>query len=75
MIKIYYRSTTFNIAIPEELKYVLVSDWDLVTSRKSLFSLPAKTPASTILSDYVKHVEKNHKALGIKVSRCRQIYK
>lgn len=59
--------TTFNIVIPEELKYVLVSDWDLVTSRKSLFILPAKVAAATILSDYVRHVEKNHRQLGIKV--------
>jgi len=66
-------STTFNITIPEELKFVLVSDWDLVTSRKSLFSLPAKTPASTILADYVKHVEKNQKALDIKVSTAQEV--
>ena len=49
----------FRIDIPEELKYVLVSDMDLVTVKKSLFGLPAKTSVATILSDYVKHVEKN----------------
>ena len=42
----------FTIDIPEELKYVLVSDWDLMTHKKSLFSLPAKTPVAVILSEY-----------------------
>ena len=46
--------------IPEELKYVLVSDWDLVTNKKQLFSLPAKTPVSVITADYLKYVEKEN---------------
>ena len=29
-----------NVDIPEELKFVLVSDWDLLTHKKSSFSLP-----------------------------------
>jgi mortality factor 4-like protein 1 len=50
-------SWKFRIEIPEELKYVLVSDGELV-SQKKLFGLPAKMSVGTILSDYVKHVEK-----------------
>jgi hypothetical protein len=50
-------SWKFRIEIPEELKYVLVSDGELVSQNK-LFGLPAKTSVGTILSDYVKHVEK-----------------
>lgn len=51
-------SWKFRIDIPEELKFVLVSDMDLITTKKSLFGLPAKTPVATILNEYVKHVEK-----------------
>ena len=49
----------FRIDIPEELKYVLVSDMELVTVKKSLFGLPAKTNIASILNEYVKYVEKN----------------
>ena len=56
-ILIFY-SAKFDISIPEELKYVLVSDWDLLTHKKSLFSLPAKITVATILSDYTKNAEK-----------------
>lgn len=52
------KAKEFEIEIPEELKYVLVSDWNLVVHGKSLFKLPAKVTAATILADYVKHVEK-----------------
>lgn len=53
-----YFSAKFEISIPEELKYVLVSDWDLISHKKSLFALPAKIPASNILSDFVRNAEK-----------------
>jgi len=51
-------SAKFEISIPEELKYVLMSDWDLISHQKSLFALPAKIPASNILSDFVRNAEK-----------------
>ena len=53
-----YFSAKFEISIPEELKYVLVSDWDLISHKKSLFALPAKIPASNILADFVRNAEK-----------------
>ena len=49
----------FRVDIPEELKYVLISDHNLVCLKKSLFGLPAKTSVSNILSEYAKHAEKN----------------
>ena len=49
----------FRIVIPEELKYVLISDNNLVCTKKSLFGLPAKTSVSTILNEYSKHAEKS----------------
>ena len=55
---LFYFSAKFDISIPEELKYVLVSDWDLLTHKKSLFSLPAKISVANILSDYTKNAEK-----------------
>jgi len=42
----------FTVVIPEELKYVMVSDWDLMTHKKKLFVLPAKTSVAAILSEY-----------------------
>jgi len=51
-------SAKFDISIPEELKYVLVSDWDLLTHKKSLFSLPAKITVANILTDYIKNADK-----------------
>lgn len=53
-----YFSAKFDISIPEELKYVLVSDWDLLTHKKSLFSLPAKITVANILTDYIKNADK-----------------
>ena len=58
LIVIILFSAKFDISIPEELKYVLVSDWDLLTHKKSLFSLPAKITVANILSDYTKNAEK-----------------
>jgi len=49
----------FRIDIPEELKYVLISDNNLVCTKKSLFGIPAKTSIANILSEYSKHAEKN----------------
>lgn len=49
----------FRIDIPEELKYVLVSDMDLVTGKKSLFGLPAKASVASILNEYAKFAEKS----------------
>jgi len=51
-------SAKFEISIPEELKYVLVSDWDLLTHKKSLFALPAKISVANIIADFVKNAEK-----------------
>ena len=51
-------SERFRIDIPEELKYVLVSDMDLVNMKKSLFGLPAKASVSSILNEYIKYAEK-----------------
>ena len=57
-IYLSYFSAKFDISIPEELKYVLVSDWDLLTHKKSLFSLPAKITVTNILTDYIKNADK-----------------
>lgn len=47
-----------HIELPEELKYVLVSDWDLVTHKRQIFQLPAKIPVSAITAEFLRHVEK-----------------
>jgi len=49
-------SSKYNIDIPEELKYVLVNDWDLVVHQKKLFSLPAKVTVNNIIDQYIDHL-------------------
>ena len=56
------------IDIPEELKYVLINDWDLVVHQKQLFKVPAKVSASIsqIPKLYVLHAghsEQHHRAV------------
>jgi len=55
----------FRIDVPEELKYVLVSDRELITVKKTLFGLPAKISVTSILQEYTKHVEKTSNAGSI----------
>jgi hypothetical protein len=62
-----FTSAKFEISIPEELKYVLVSDWDLLTHKKSLFGLPAKISVASIISEYIKNAEKLAAGNHIKV--------
>lgn len=40
------------VVIPDGLKFVLVSDWDLVVHKKNIFILPAKQSVASILQEY-----------------------
>jgi len=53
-----YTDTKYSIDIPEELKYVLVNDWDLVVHQKQLFKLPAKVTVSNIIDQYLDHLKR-----------------
>ena len=50
------------IDLPEELKYVLVNDWDLVVHQKHLFKLPAKVSLIRIYYNLVS--DNNEMILG-----------
>ncbi|XP_065170319.1 mortality factor 4-like protein 1 [Atheta coriaria] len=50
-----------NIKIPEDLKQILVEDWDLVNRQKKLWLLPAALTVEEILDNFVNHMKSSHK--------------
>eukprot|EP00072_Mus_musculus_P050174 XP_006527777.1 PREDICTED: mortality factor 4-like protein 2 [Mus musculus] len=45
------------LKLPDELKFRLVEDWDLVNKQNQLFQLPAEKTVDTILAEYVTFVK------------------
>jgi len=46
----------YNIELPQDLKTIIVNDWDLVVHQKYLFKVPAKVTVSHIIDQYVTHL-------------------
>ncbi|XP_065836255.1 mortality factor 4-like protein 1 [Oscarella lobularis] len=43
------------VHIPDELKQVLIDDWDLIMRQKQLVKLPSSVPVAKILSNYLEN--------------------
>ena len=53
----FFEFKLFQIHLPEELRVVLRNDHELVTEKRSLFTIPAKAPVSAVIADFLREVE------------------
>ena len=63
------------IDIPEELKHILVNDWDLVVHQKMLFKLPAKVTVNNILEQYLDHLKRQQDVEAAKKGVAQEVIK
>ncbi|PNS16795.1 hypothetical protein CAC42_4759 [Sphaceloma murrayae] len=59
----YLRRPAIKLHIPDNLKSILVDDWEKVTKDHKLVPLPSKTPVNVFLDDYEDH-EKQRRREG-----------
>ena len=59
----YLSRPEVRIPCPDQLKSILVDDWENVTRNLCLVSLPSKTPANTVIDDWYAH-EKSKRREG-----------
>jgi len=49
-------TSSLNIDIPTELKYILCRDWDNIVNKKRLFNIPAKVTVTNIIDQYISYL-------------------
>lgn len=59
----FHARPSIRIVIPDNLKAILVDDWEYVTKNLQLVPLPSKTPVNEILNTYFEE-EKGKRRLG-----------
>uniref|UniRef100_H2ZJ51 Chromo domain-containing protein n=1 Tax=Ciona savignyi TaxID=51511 RepID=H2ZJ51_CIOSA len=58
----YTAKVEINIQIPDQLKPILVDDWDLVTRQKQIYQLPAKMTVEAILNAFLENKHESDNA-------------
>ena len=57
--EIYYDKPQFDVNLPEQLRSILVDDWENVTKNLLLTRVPADIPAATVLAEWQEYEEQS----------------
>ncbi|KAG7191406.1 Esa1p-associated factor [Scheffersomyces spartinae] len=61
------------IKFPNDLKYLLVDDWEFITKNRQLISIPATKPVHTILKEYLQFKSEQYEHDHLKVDVIKEM--